>query len=117
LSGFTGLEARAKMLDETILYFVDKLLEGKGLGSDATMHGRGSTITRRDRQSLTLSARVALSTLSDLLDSLDPWPLPYIHVVEDPRFDRGFQAWETSSLFHRVYSYMFGKTYWRTQTE
>jgi hypothetical protein len=115
---FTGLESRAtEWEDETRLYVVDKLLEGKRLGSVATIHGRGFTITRKDGQSLMLNVRVALSTLSNLLDSLDPWPITYLHVVEDPRFDAEFQAWAESSLFHRVYSYMSGKTHWRTQNE
>jgi hypothetical protein len=115
---FTGLESRAtEWEDETRLYVVDKLLEGKGLGSVATIHGRGFTITRKDGQSLMLNVRIALSTLSNLLDSLDPWPITYLHVVEDPRFDAEFQAWAESSLFHRVYSYMSGKTHWRTQNE
>jgi hypothetical protein len=115
---FTGLESRAtEWEDATRLYVVDKLLEGKGLGSVATIHGRGFTITRKDGQSLMLNVRVALSTLSNLLDSFDPWPTTYLPVVEDPRFDAELQAWAESSLFHRIYRYMSGKTHWRTKNE
>jgi hypothetical protein len=115
---FKGLESRAtEWVDEYRLSVVDILLEGKGLGSVATIHGRGFTITRKDGQSLMLNVRVALSTLSNLLDSFDPWPIHYLPVVEDPRFDAEFQAWAESSLFHRVYRYMFGKTHWRTKNE
>jgi hypothetical protein len=115
---FTGLESRAtEWEDEYRLYVVDILLKGKGLGSVATIHGRGFTITRKDGLSLMLNVRVALSTLSNLLDSFDPWPIRYLPVVEDPRFDAEFQAWAESSLFHRVYRYMSGKTHWRTKNE
>jgi hypothetical protein len=88
---FTGIESRpTKLQDDSGLYVVDRLLEKKSLGHDAAIHGRGFKMIRSDGDSRMLHVRVALSTLSDLLDSLDPWSLPYLHVIENPRFDMNF---------------------------
>jgi hypothetical protein len=102
---------------ETRLHIIDKSLEGEDSGSGATKHGKGFTMKRSDGQSLMLNVRVALSTLPDLLDSLDTWSPPYLHVVEYPKFDAEFQAWAKSSLLHRVYNYNLGKTHWRTMKD
>jgi hypothetical protein len=112
---FAGTESRATTwVSETDLFVVDKLLCGRSLQSETMIRGKGFMITRRNAQSLMLNVRVAISVLSGLLGSYDPWSYPYLPVVEHPSFDMEIRAWADTSPSHFIYTRIFGRVTERT---